>query len=134
MKKGDIKLSPKHGVNPAIPLCFYCNEAKNEVILAGRLPGDEEAPRASVWDTVPCDKCKGYMAKGVILISVKDGSEGDNPYRTGGWVVVKDEFITRAIDPVAGAVILKRRASFVPDEVWDRIGLPRGPMEGVPSE
>ena len=46
MKDG-IRLSPKHGVNPAVPLCFLCGQAKNEIVLAGRLPGDVEAPRAA---------------------------------------------------------------------------------------
>ena len=86
-----IKLSPKYGLNCAIPLCFFCNKAKNEILLPGRLPGDVEAPRNAVWDKKPCQECAGYMQQGIILISVKDGESGagDNPYRTGGWCVVK---------------------------------------------
>lgn len=122
-----IRLSPKFGVNPAIPKCFYCNEDKNEVILVGRLPNDAEAPRNTVWDKSPCDKCKGYMEKGVILISVRDGEHGENPYRTGGWVVVKDDLIHNLVkDTAVRDHILKARVSFLPDEVWDLIGLPRG--------
>jgi len=37
-----LRLSEKHGVNPAIPLCFLCGKEKNVVLLAGRLPNDEE--------------------------------------------------------------------------------------------
>jgi hypothetical protein len=129
MSRG-IPLSPKHGVNPAIPLCFFCNESKNEVILAGRLKDDAEAPRAAVWDRNPCDKCAGYMKQGVILISVKVGESGDNPYRTGGWVVLKDEAVTRIITTAdVRDDILKKRIAFVPDNVWDAVGLPRGEVK-----
>jgi hypothetical protein len=46
--KGDIKLSPQHGVNPSIGVCFYCGEDSGEIILPGRLKGDVEAPRRAV--------------------------------------------------------------------------------------
>lgn len=41
-----IKLSPKHGVNPTIPVCFFCGKPKNEIALMGRMGGKEdiEAP------------------------------------------------------------------------------------------
>lgn len=123
---GSIRLSPKHGVNPAIPVCFFCGENKNELILVGRLPGDEEAPRRAVWNMEPCDKCKGFMAQGVILISAKaDSPDQRNPYRTGGWCVVKDDAIQRILNPDMAQQVLQQRVAFVPDEVWDAIGLPR---------
>ena len=129
MTKGDLRLSPKHCLNPAVPLCFFCNQPKNEVILAGHMKNDMEAPRNAVWNWEPCDKCKEYMEKGVILISVNEKlSKGDldNPYRTGGWVVVKDEAIKRLINSELAADILKKRAAFIPDEAWDMMKLPRG--------
>jgi hypothetical protein len=133
-KDKGIKLSPKYGVNPAIPKCFYCLEDKNEVILAGRMKAkgggdaDMEAPRGAVWDNEPCDKCKEYMKQGIILISVKDKDEGKpNPYRTGGWIVVKEDWIRRTIQtPEERQKFLDRRFAFVTDTVWDRIGFPRG--------
>lgn len=126
MAKG-IRLSEKHGVNATIPKCFYCNEDKNEIILTGRLPDDAEAPKGMVWDKEPCDKCKGHMAKGVIFISVRnEETDHDNPYRTGGWVVLKDEAVARIVrTPALRENILSRRVAFVPDQVWDAIGLPR---------
>lgn len=39
-----IRLSPKHGLNPSISVCFFCGEDKNEIILPGKLEGDAEAP------------------------------------------------------------------------------------------
>ena len=68
---GNIRLSEQHGVNPSVGKCFFCNEDK-EVVLLGRLPGDQEAPRSAVYNKEPCEKCKGYMELGVVLISVDE--------------------------------------------------------------
>jgi hypothetical protein len=134
MKMNDkgIRLSPKHGINPAIPLCYFCNKEKGEIILAGKMKGDVEAPRNAVWDMRPCEECEGYMKMGVILISVKDGGvQGDNPYRTGGWCVVKDEVIERMCNsPAFVQRVVKMRMAFIEDRIWDGMGLPRGEMKG----
>jgi hypothetical protein len=123
-----IRVSQKYGVNPAIPVCFFCNEKKNEIMLAGRLKGDVEAPKDAVWDRRPCDKCIDYMKEGIILISVRDGEQGnDNPYRTGGWCVVREEMIGRISNsPAFTDRVLKMRMAFMEDAVWEKIGLPRG--------
>ncbi len=121
-----IRLSEKHGINPAIPRCYFCGAAKNTVILAGRLPGDQEAPRDAVWDKEPCDKCAGYMEQGIILISVdeKRSKDPQNPYRTGGWAVVTEDFIRRIVQPPELADgICKVRVAFVPDVAWQMLGL-----------
>lgn len=136
-----IKLSKKYGVNPGIPVCFLCNEPKNEVVLFGHIkkknawgaiPGtDEPAPHNMVLNKEPCDTCRGYMDQGIILISVRDGESGDNPYRTGGWVVVREEAVERFMEP---GDLLDRtkegRVAFLEDKVWDYLGLPRGGADG----
>ena len=35
-----IKLSEKYGVNPTIPVCFFCGMPKNEIALLGHI-GDK---------------------------------------------------------------------------------------------
>ena len=136
---GDILLSPKHGVNPAIPLCFFCNKPKNEIMLPGRWDGDDrQSPQHSVWDKRPCDRCASVMKLGIILISVdekKTGDNTDNPYRTGGWIVLKEKAVRRMgiQPPELEAEILRARVCFMPDEVWDAFGLPRGKVDGVPD-
>lgn len=65
-----IKLSPKHGLNPCIPICFFCGEQKNEVALLGKLANDDEAPMKAVLNYEPCNTCKEIMDKGVTLIEV----------------------------------------------------------------
>lgn len=132
-----IRVSERHGVNPMLVRCFYCNEDTGEIALLGRLPGDAEAPRHGVLDKKPCAVCQRHMEQGVILISVdEEKSKGDlkNPYRTGGWVVVRDEAIRRMVTPAELAEdIITRRMAFVPDDVWDKVGLPRGEVDGIPN-
>lgn len=135
-----LRLHPKYGVNPTILRCFFCNETKNEVALLGAGYSEEAPP--SAWakgDYEPCDSCKEVMQDGVILVSVADTEKPtrdggtDNPNRTGGWCVVRDEAIRRLFDAKSAEDACKRRAAFVSDEAWDRLGLPRRPLEGVAS-
>jgi hypothetical protein len=130
MAEDEIRLSPEHGVNPAVPLCFYCLRPKGEDDLAGRLKGDAEAPHNAVFDRVPCDECKEWMKAGVILIATRDGEPDaeQNPHRTGGWVVLTDDAVRRLMTPPELAEeALKRRVAFVPDAAWEKMGLKRPP-------
>ncbi len=123
---GSIRLSPKHGVNPSMAVCFFCNEPNGEIILPGRLKEDAEAPRYAVWNMDPCDKCKEYMKQGIICISVLTGSDEKNPYRTGGWVVVKEDVMRKIIQPEDTLnAVMEKRVCFIDDQTWDMIGLPR---------
>lgn len=110
-----IPLSPKHGVNPTIPVCAWCGEHKNEIAFMGRIKTDirgedPKAPMYTVLDYEPCDKCKEQWSKGVTVISVttqrptpyrppiqvqKDGTE---LYPTMRMVVVRPESINRILD------------------------------------
>ena len=124
---GNIRLSPKHGVNPSVGTCFFCG-ADKEVILFGRLPDDAQAPHIACYNKEPCSKCADYMKQGIILISVRKGESGNNPYRTGKWVVVKDAFISRNVIPKELADhILSHRVAFIPDDAWVALGLPTEP-------
>ena len=130
MAKGSIALSQKHGVNPSLLQCFVCMKDVG-VALMGRLPGDAEAPRRICPDQAPCDECKKLMEQGIILISVdeKKTEDRNNPWRTGGWVVMKEEAFARIFGGDGTDFVdsvLKSRVCFVPDEIWDAVGLPRG--------
>lgn len=146
-----VRLSEKHGLNPSLGLCFYCVTEGTSVLLLGQLPGDKEAPRQAIWDMEPCAKCAGYMKRGVILISVKDDAEMvemdrqhaaweakhghklharkpvpgyfiPNPYRTGGWWVVTEDYVRRIFDGSADNVC-KHRFAFITQEAADATGL-----------
>jgi len=118
-----IRVSPKYGVNPAIPHCWVCSEAKNEVILAGRLNNDAEAPRGAVWDKVPCDRCKKVMETGIFMIECRDGEEGDNPYRTGRLWALTEEAFKRIFQGMARDESLKKRVCFIEESTAKAIGL-----------
>ena len=97
-----IKLSSKHGVNPCIPICFFCGEQKNEIALLGELPNDAEAPKNLLLDYIPCDSCQSVMDEGVTVIEVDTTPNFDNQppiqddlYPTGRYLVLKVEAANR---------------------------------------
>lgn len=96
-----IKLSPKYGVNPTFPVCFFCGEDKNEIALMGHIGDgrkheDIEAPMRMVLDYNPCDCCREKFSQGVLVIEVTqrplpDGRPpiSQGAYPTGRHVVVR---------------------------------------------
>lgn len=104
-----IPISQKHGVNPTIPICFFCGKEKNEIVLLGKLPHDEKAPMHMCLDYEPCDDCKAKMAQGVTLIVVTETQPADHRkammtdkkqkvYPTGTWCVITAEAFIRMTD------------------------------------
>lgn len=115
-----MRISKEHGLNPSISTCFICGENKNEILLLGHNKG-KKAPHTACYNYEPCDKCKEFMKQGIILISVRDGESNNNPYRTGGWVVIKEDAAKR----ILSKEIIDKRIAFVEDKMWDMVGLPR---------
>ena len=103
-----IKISPKHGLNPTIPVCFWCGKQKNEIALMGRMKDDIEAPKNMVLDYVPCEECQNHMAMGVAVLEASDhpNTEGQPPiqkgvYPTSRFVVVTTECADRVFSAYA---------------------------------
>lgn len=102
-----IRLSPKHGVNPCISVCFFCGKDKQEIALLGKIDKeDHEAPRRAILDYEPCDECKQAMSRGIAMIGVTTtpNNPGQPPiqknseatlYPTGSMVVVTPDAIRR---------------------------------------
>lgn len=68
-----IKISPKHGVNPTIPVCFWCGKDKEEIALMGKIDKeDSEAPRRLIMNYEPCNGCKVLFSKGIQVIGASD--------------------------------------------------------------
>jgi hypothetical protein len=85
-----VKLSPKHGLNPTIPVCFWCGQDKNEVALMGKIDKeDSEVPRKLITNYEPCDKCKELFSKGIHVIGVTE-----KPIVEGMFPIVKDNVKT----------------------------------------
>jgi len=135
INRGGVELHPKYGLNPTVTTCFYCGEPSG-ILLVGREVGkfkeagvdvrdDGEMPmNIGVVDKRPCPECEKLMKMGVMLIRVRDGEEGDNPYRTGRMVVVKDEYVIRVLDEAIAKEMIEKRVAFVPETAWKMLGLP----------
>lgn len=133
-----LRLHPEHGVAPFLDNCFYCGESRGLVLAgmscnklamaAGQKEGYSRWGNNAICSSKePCDKCKGYMDQGIILIGVdeKKTTDMDNPYRTGRFAVVRDRVIEQAVtDPELSESILKARVAFMPDEVFEMLGIP----------
>lgn len=133
-----IRLSPKYGLNPAIPKCYYCLNDKNEIVIPGLMRGkagygEVEAPKGAVWDKNPCDACAKWMQKGCIFISIRDGeTKSDNPHRTGNWSVISDAGVERLGEALPRKLvqgILDARVAFIEDTVWRLLGFPTENIE-----
>lgn len=125
----NIKLSPKYGVNPTIPVCFWCGESKNEIALLGKLGDgrkgeDFEAPMSMVLNYEPCDKCREAMESGftIMVATSQPNSVGQPPiqgnlYPTGQFAVVTQEAAERIFPPE----YTKKGKLFVDPEVFQQI-------------
>lgn len=114
----------------AIPVCYFCGREKNEIILNTRLTPSEakkvKEAHGKVVNMEPCDECKKMMEQGVMLIQCGDNNQD---YRTGTFVVVKDEAIPQMFPPEYAEQALKMRAMFVCQTAWRNIGLPEKPQD-----
>lgn len=132
-------MNPTGRVGVALTKCFYCGEG-DRILLNSRLTEHMakavESAHGCVIDMEPCNKCKAFMSQGVILITI-DVAKSDpdwnsptgkpehwmpNPYRTGGFFVIKDEAVKR-IMPKMSEWALKRRWVFIEHEAVEKLGL-----------
>jgi hypothetical protein len=111
--------------------CFFCG--KDSTILLDRRLKKSLPMKVGVIDTKPCNDCAGYMKVGVILISIaddtsKESMEGPipNPYRTGAWAVVTQDYVERIFEGSHKDSALNHRFAFITDEAWNQLGLPKG--------
>ena len=139
--------------------CFYCLESGSIVMntrFSTSLAKKVESWHNKVLDRVPCSKCADLMKIGIILIGVDDeksdtnwhvnpynkndfhGKEEENPYyhwlpnpyRTGHFFVVKEEFIHRELNSMQEQLI-KSRWSFISEDTIKLLGLDKHLAEGV---
>ena len=104
MSKG-IRLSKKHGANPTLAICAWCNEPTGKVVLVGQLPGDVVAPREMIVSYEPCDKCKEQWDQGVACVEVDTKPTAINQppiqdclYPTGRCIVTNSERLKEVFD------------------------------------
>lgn len=96
---GNLTLSKEYGVNPSVQICNCCGKEMS-VILFGTSYKDEngrtaEAPHKVATGAI-CEDCQAAIESGgIFFIEVRDGESGNNPYRTGRLVCVKEEAVSR---------------------------------------
>lgn len=111
-----IKLSKKYGLNPTIPICFWCGKERGEIALMGHIGDgrkheDFEAPKQMVIDLEPCDECKKNMALGVTVIEATNTPNNacgiemqKGAYPTGRFVVMKTDAARRTFGSLIDGV------------------------------
>ena len=113
MSSNNIMVSPKYGLNPTIPVCFWCGEERQEIALMGRIGNvrkgeDFEAPVRAVIDFEPCEKCAENMLRGFTLMEATTRPNEYCPvemqsgvYPTGRYIVVKPDVVSQMFGDIS---------------------------------
>lgn len=89
-KKDSIQISEKHGLNPSLLKCICCGKEYGIAVL-GKLKNDAEAPKY-IYQGL-CTNCERVInSGGTMIIEIKDGEKGVNPFRTGRIVGVSKDY------------------------------------------
>jgi len=108
--KDSITLSPKHGLNPSITHCECCGKEIG-VALFGKLKDDTEAPRDVFMGL--CDTCQNVVnQQGLLVIEVRDGESGKNPYRTGRLVGITKDAKERMFKDIDSPICYMEQSMF----------------------
>lgn len=104
---GNIKLSPKYGVNPTLLTCPICRKDTGELALLGRIGDarkgeDIEAPKYSFSRDI-CPNCKKLIEKGHrFIIEVEEENPTETPTLTGRIAaVINPEALPDLKEPVS---------------------------------
>ena len=99
--------------------CYYCGEMKDEILLSKRL-SDLSNIDGKCVNKVPCENCDNIMTKGIMLIEVRDGESGDNPYRTGNVFVITQQCAESIFNNID---FNKHRVIFIEQSICKQLGL-----------
>lgn len=119
----------KSNIEVALTKCFFCGEDSEIVInktLTSYYAKKVKEMHSKVINKEPCSKCKDYMKKGIIVISVDEDKTEDknNPYRTGGFWVIKNSAIEdMPIENKLKTSILEKRIMFIEHNLAKDMGL-----------
>ena len=120
-----IPISPKHGVNPSLLTCFWCQKNSTGIALLGRLKDDREAPEKILdMSYKPCEDCKKTFEQGYTLFEVVnaplfDGhvpvqtNENGELYPTSNFVTIKNPDVIRGMftpQDIVDSILEKRKA------------------------
>lgn len=119
----------------ALTKCYFCQKDDKIVLnslLTTYMAKKVKEMHGKIVDMEPCNECREFMKKGVILITI-DSERSDkewykdkipNPYRTGGWFVITDAAVRKVIQPTAMADwAITHRWMFIETKAAKMIGL-----------
>lgn len=129
-----IPISPKHGVNPTMLVCFWCGKPKG-IALMGNQKGDIKAPPYVVGDYDPCPNCEDIFNKGICLIGtvkepilegmppIGETNEGEPVYPDTTYCVVQEDCIHQMYSnrPEMLQNVLQSRTLLVPSQLIQRV-------------
>lgn len=139
-------MSDQNNLEIALTKCFYCGKS-NEIVL-NRVLTPKSAKMVKEMDgkvltMQPCHECEERMKQGVILLTF-DPHKSDpewykppddeekrkfwmpDPYRTGGYFVIRDEAMARWLGDENRELLadaLQRRWMFIEHEAATMLGL-----------
>ena len=128
----------------ALTKCYFCGDGDRIImnrVLTTSLAAKVESMNGKVIDMEPCNKCRHFMSLGVIFLTIDpEKSEPNwnkppaslrfeekrqwfpNPYRTGGFFVVKDEAVKKMLPEELATYALKERYMFIEEGVARDLG------------
>ena len=110
-----MRLHPKYGLNPTMPICIFCGKDKGEVALLGAAYSGE-APPKMIMDDVPCEACLKLWKPGIAFM------EHNGKRATGRHIVMTREGAEKLLEP--GPIreqTLKIGKAFVDNKVFEMI-------------
>lgn len=117
MSKG-IRLHPKFGLNPTMPVCFFCGRDTGEVALLGAAYRGE-APMKMVLNKRPCAACEKEWAEGIAFVEASRINGDTEP--TGRVVVVKREAVARMVQQPLLDDVLRAGKALVEPEAFEQL-------------
>lgn len=113
-----ITLSKEYGVNPSVETCTICGKEMSVVLFGTSYKGENgkpaEAPHRVCLGNI-CDDCKKVIEDGgIFFIEVRDGESGNNPYRTGRIIAVKESAIKNILKGYS-------KVNYVEHSVWEKL-------------
>jgi len=141
-KSRQLRPHHQHGLNPTMPVCFWCGQEKGDIILLGAAYKGQ-APKNMLFDLEPCETCVKKWQQGIVLIeaypepSAKTSkwdlkaANGQVAYPTGRWLVVTREFVQRVFQPQELVdSVLKESKAFIEPAMFDVLVPPTGTETG----
>ena len=115
MSKG-IRISKQYGVNPSVTHCMCCGKETGLALFGTSWKDPKTGKTAEAPMNVSmglCDDCKKVIeSNGLMIIEVRDGEKGDNPYRTGRLIGITKEAKERMFKDVQSNICYMEQTMF----------------------